>query len=100
MAPSLVEVLSISTILAMPFLYETSKAFRYCFKFFVYYAVVMIVAVFVIPIMAFRAGDVTNLLKQCSLNEIQKLSVLQPNVGLSTMQAHLKTDRAAVDIAR
>lgn len=62
MAPSIVEVLSISVVFALPFLYETSNAFRYYFKFFVYYALVMTVALFLIPIMTFRAGDVENLL--------------------------------------
>lgn len=60
--PSLVEVFSVFVILALPFLYETSKAFRYYFKFFVYYAGVMLVSIFLIPIMAFKPRDVLNLM--------------------------------------
>ncbi|XP_046418947.1 1-acyl-sn-glycerol-3-phosphate acyltransferase alpha isoform X1 [Neodiprion virginianus] len=67
MAPSCLEVLLVLFILVLPFLYETSKSFRYYFKFLMYYGIVMANAVMVIPIMMFRPGDVKNLLLASSV---------------------------------
>lgn len=56
------ELVLVAFILILPFLYESSKAFRYYLKFFVYYGIVMTTAVVVIPIMICRPKDVKNLL--------------------------------------
>lgn len=57
-----VELFVISLILLLPFLYETSHIFRYYLKFAVYYAVVSINSIILIPPMLFRPCDVKNLL--------------------------------------
>ena len=62
MLPSSLELVLVAFILILPFLYETSRAFRYYFKFFIYYGIVMTTAVVVIPIMMCRPKDVRNLL--------------------------------------
>jgi hypothetical protein len=62
MLPSSLELVLVAFILMLPFLYESSRAFRYYFKFFIYYGVVMTTAVVVIPIMMCRPKDVKNLL--------------------------------------
>ncbi|PSN36827.1 hypothetical protein C0J52_25020 [Blattella germanica] len=62
MTISSMELVLVAFILILPFLYETSRAFRYYFKFFVYYGIVMTIAVVVIPIMICRPKDVKNLL--------------------------------------
>lgn len=62
MLPSSLEWVLVAFILILPFLYESSKAFRYYFKFFIYYGIVMTTAVVVIPIMMCRPKDVKNLL--------------------------------------
>jgi hypothetical protein len=62
MLPSSLELVLVAFILILPFLYETSRAFRYYIKFFLYYGIVMSTAVVVIPIMMCRPKDVKNLL--------------------------------------
>jgi len=62
MAFSMLEVIVVALLLALPFAYESSPRFRYYLKFFLYYGIVMMTAVFVIPIMMFRPGEVKNLL--------------------------------------
>ncbi|XP_055609730.1 1-acyl-sn-glycerol-3-phosphate acyltransferase alpha-like [Uranotaenia lowii] len=56
------EIFLICGIILLPICYETSQKFRYRFKFFVYYAVVLINSLFVIPAMMFRPKDVRNLI--------------------------------------
>ncbi|XP_043276380.1 1-acyl-sn-glycerol-3-phosphate acyltransferase alpha isoform X1 [Venturia canescens] len=67
MAPSCFEVILVGFILVLPFLYETSRTFRYYFKFLMYYGIVMANAILVIPIMMFRPGNVKNLLLASSI---------------------------------
>lgn len=67
MAPSCLEVILVVFIFVLPFLYETSRSFRYYFKFLMYYGIVMTNAVMVIPIMMFRPKDVKNLLLASSV---------------------------------
>ena len=62
MAPSCFEVILVGFILVLPFLYETSRTFRYYFKFLIYYGVVMMTAVVLMPILSFRPGNVKNFL--------------------------------------
>ncbi|XP_043475201.1 1-acyl-sn-glycerol-3-phosphate acyltransferase alpha [Leptopilina heterotoma] len=61
MAPSCFEVILVAFILVLPFLYETSRTFRYYFKFSVYYGSVMFNSVLLIPFFCFRAFNVRNL---------------------------------------
>jgi len=62
MLPTYLDVVVVAFVLILPFLYDTSRAFRYYFKFFIYYGIVMTTAVVVIPIMMCRPKDVKNLL--------------------------------------
>ncbi|XP_037038270.1 1-acyl-sn-glycerol-3-phosphate acyltransferase alpha [Bradysia coprophila] len=62
MASTYLEMFIICLILLLPFLYETSHVFRYYFKFCIYYLVVSINSVILIPAMLFRPCDVKNLL--------------------------------------
>lgn len=55
------EIFLICGIILMPIFYETSHKFRYFFKFFVYYFVLMMNSIILIPAMMFRAKDVRNL---------------------------------------
>lgn len=59
---SMLELIVVALLLALPFAYESSPKFRYYLKFSLYYGLVMTTAVFVIPIMMFRPGEVKNLL--------------------------------------
>ncbi|XP_033226916.1 1-acyl-sn-glycerol-3-phosphate acyltransferase alpha [Belonocnema kinseyi] len=61
MAPSCFEVILVASILVLPFLYETSRTFRYYFKFLVYYGVVMVNALLLTPYFCFRPYNVRNL---------------------------------------
>lgn len=56
------EIFVICLILLLPFLYETSHVFRYYFKFCVYYSIVSLNSIILIPPMLFRPCDVKNLL--------------------------------------
>lgn len=56
------EIFVICMILLLPFLYETSHSFRYYFKYAVYYSVVSINSIILIPPMLCRPCDVKNLL--------------------------------------
>lgn len=56
------EIFLICGIILLPIFYETSHKFRYFFKFFIYYFVVMINSIILIPAMIFRAKDVRNLI--------------------------------------
>lgn len=55
------ELFLVCAIILMPIFYETSSRFRYYFKIFVYYAVVILNSFFFIPIFLFRPCDVRNL---------------------------------------
>lgn len=55
-------MLAIFLVLLLPFLYETSHVFRYYFKFLIYYVVVSSFAIFLIPVMLFKARNVENLM--------------------------------------
>lgn len=59
---SLAELLTISIFLLMPILYEHSNVFRYYFKFFTYYGVIMITSLVVIPVMVWKPRNVENLI--------------------------------------
>ncbi|KAL1131571.1 hypothetical protein AAG570_011186 [Ranatra chinensis] len=59
---SLQEFFIISFFLVLPALYEWSNVFRYYFKFFVYYGIIMVTSVIVIPIMVWKPRNVENLI--------------------------------------
>lgn len=61
MAPSCFEVILVGFILVLPFLYETSRTFRYYFKFLIYYGIVMVNSVLLMPAFSLRPGNVKNL---------------------------------------
>lgn len=62
MAPSCFEVILVGFILVLPFLYETSRTFRYYFKFLIYYGIVMVNAFLLMPVISLRPGNVKNFL--------------------------------------
>lgn len=61
MAPSSFELILVGFILLLPFLYETSRTFRYYFKFMVYYGIVTFAATILIPIFLLRPKSLKNL---------------------------------------
>jgi lysophosphatidate acyltransferase len=65
---SILELIVVVLLLALPFAYESSPKFRYYLKFSLYYGLVMTTAVFVIPVMMFRPGEVKNLLYVSFIN--------------------------------
>jgi lysophosphatidate acyltransferase len=62
MNASYTEIILAGCILVLPFLYESSHVFRYHLKFLLYYGIVMLNSVILIPLFACRAGNVRNLL--------------------------------------
>ncbi|XP_078686357.1 1-acyl-sn-glycerol-3-phosphate acyltransferase alpha-like [Branchiostoma floridae x Branchiostoma belcheri] len=50
----------IAILLILPVLYETSATFKYFAKFVLYDTIVMCIAVFLMPVLAFRPRDVNN----------------------------------------
>ncbi|XP_011506220.1 PREDICTED: 1-acyl-sn-glycerol-3-phosphate acyltransferase alpha [Ceratosolen solmsi marchali] len=63
----LFEIIVVAFILLLPFLYETSRTFRYYFKFLMYYGTVMMNSVILIPVMMLRPRNVKNLLLASSM---------------------------------
>ncbi|KAJ8918029.1 hypothetical protein NQ315_011485 [Exocentrus adspersus] len=62
MTASYTEIVLASCILILPFLYESSHVFRYHLKFFLYYSIVMINSVILLPVFCFKPMNVRNLL--------------------------------------
>ncbi|XP_065345108.1 1-acyl-sn-glycerol-3-phosphate acyltransferase alpha [Cloeon dipterum] len=97
MAFSLLELIVVALMLALPFAYESSPKFRYYLKFAIYYGLVMTTAVFVIPIMMFRPGEVKNLLLASFLcRHISKLVGLRWEIR---GKEHLEKDMACIIVA-
>ncbi|XP_015113789.1 1-acyl-sn-glycerol-3-phosphate acyltransferase alpha [Diachasma alloeum] len=97
MAPSGLEVILVGFILVLPFLYETSKTFRYYFKFLMYYGIVMVNSIILIPIMTFRPGNVKNLLLASSLcHHISTLLGLRWELR---GREHLEKERACIIVS-
>ncbi|KDR16862.1 1-acyl-sn-glycerol-3-phosphate acyltransferase alpha isoform X1 [Zootermopsis nevadensis] len=97
MLPSSLELVLVVFILILPFLYETSRAFRYYIKFFLYYGIVMTTAVVVIPIMMFRPKDVKNLLLASAL--CRHISGLLGLKWELRGQEHLEKEQACIIVA-
>ncbi|KAF4521651.1 hypothetical protein B566_EDAN009384 [Ephemera danica] len=83
-------------LLGLPFLYETSRQFRYYLKFSLYYVIVMATALLVIPFMIFRPGEVRNLLLASSL--CRHISTLLGLRWELRGREHLEKERACVII--
>ncbi|BES92965.1 unnamed protein product [Nesidiocoris tenuis] len=64
---SALEFVSICCFLALPVFYEHSSTFRYYFKFFVYYAYIMVASVIVLPVMIMKPRSVENLILASNL---------------------------------
>ncbi|OXU25070.1 hypothetical protein TSAR_000908 [Trichomalopsis sarcophagae] len=98
MSPSFsLELILLAFILILPFLYETSRTFRYYFKFLMYYGSVMVNAVILIPIMTFRPKNVKNLLLASSLchHASSLLGIRWQIRG----REHLEKERACIIVA-
>ncbi|XP_075227683.1 1-Acylglycerol-3-phosphate O-acyltransferase 1 [Lycorma delicatula] len=97
MASAFTECFIVSFILTLPILYESSKMFRYYFKFFLYYGIIMITSVVVIPIMMWRPRDVKNLILASFLCcHISRLLGLHWELQ---GKEHLEKDQACVIVA-
>ncbi|CAL1676801.1 unnamed protein product [Lasius platythorax] len=97
MAPSCFEVILVGFILVLPFLYETSRTFRYYFKFLVYYGIVMVNAVLLMPLISLRPGNVKNFLLASSLcHHVSTLLGLRWELR---GREHLEKDRACIIVA-
>ncbi|XP_072765167.1 1-acyl-sn-glycerol-3-phosphate acyltransferase alpha isoform X2 [Anoplolepis gracilipes] len=97
MAPSCFEVILVGFILVLPFLYETSRTFRYYFKFLVYYGIVMVNAILLMPVISLRPGNVKNFLLASSLcHHINTLLGLRWELR---GREHLEKDRACIIVA-
>ncbi|TDG42202.1 hypothetical protein AWZ03_011377 [Drosophila navojoa] len=59
---SYLELFGLFVLLMLPFLYETNHIFRYYFKFMLYYGIVSLNAIILIPAFLTRPCDVRNLL--------------------------------------
>ncbi|XP_058803469.1 1-acyl-sn-glycerol-3-phosphate acyltransferase alpha [Phymastichus coffea] len=91
------EVLLVAFVLILPFLYETSRTFRYYFKFLMYYGIVMINAVILIPVMMFRSRNVKNLLLASSF--CHHVSTLLGIRWQIKGREHLEKERACIIVA-
>ncbi|GAB1866424.1 1-acyl-sn-glycerol-3-phosphate acyltransferase [Camponotus japonicus] len=97
MAPSCYEVILVGFILVLPFLYETSRTFRYYFKFLVYYGLVMVNAILLMPFISLRPGNVKNFLWASTL--CQPISTLLGLRWELRGREHLEKDRACIIVA-
>lgn len=59
---TMLELILIFILLALPVLYEHNYVFRYYFKFFIYYGLIMVTSVVVIPVMIWKPKNVENLM--------------------------------------
>ncbi|KAF7400605.1 hypothetical protein HZH66_005789 [Vespula vulgaris] len=97
MAPSSFELILVGFILLLPFLYETSRAFRYYFKFIVYYGIVTFTATILIPIFLLRPKSLKNLVLSSYLcNHISFLLGLHWELR---GREHLNQDVACIIVA-
>ncbi|XP_024867563.1 1-acyl-sn-glycerol-3-phosphate acyltransferase alpha-like [Temnothorax curvispinosus] len=97
MPPSCFEVILVGFILVLPFLYETSRTFRYYFKFLIYYGIVMVNAVLLMPVISLRPGNVKNFLLASSLcHHISALLGLRWELR---GREHLEKNRACIIVA-
>ncbi|XP_020288132.1 1-acyl-sn-glycerol-3-phosphate acyltransferase alpha isoform X1 [Pseudomyrmex gracilis] len=97
MGPACFELILVGFILVLPFLYETSRTFRYYFKFLVYYGIVMVNAALLLPAFSLRPGNVKNFLLASSLcHHVSTLLGLRWELR---GREHLEKDRACIIVA-
>ncbi|XP_043253790.1 1-acyl-sn-glycerol-3-phosphate acyltransferase alpha [Colletes gigas] len=97
MAPLCFEVILVGFILVLPFLYEMSRAFRYYFKFLIYYGCVMVTSITLLPIMLLRPWNVKNFILASSM-----CSCFTNFLGVRWElrgREHLEQDRACIIVA-
>lgn len=97
MMASYFELIVLLCLLLIPVLYETSHAFRYYFKFFVYCSVVSTCSIILIPAMAFRPFEVRNLLWASSL--CRHVSTILGLKWELRAKEHLEKDRACIIVS-
>ncbi|XP_052869743.1 1-acyl-sn-glycerol-3-phosphate acyltransferase alpha-like [Anopheles cruzii] len=97
MISNYLELFLICAVILLPIFYETSTKFRYFFKFFVYYAVVLLNSVVLTPIFLFRPCNVRNLVlaSRCCRVASSIISIKWEVRGAE----HLSADRAMVMVA-
>ncbi|XP_073828325.1 1-Acylglycerol-3-phosphate O-acyltransferase 1 [Musca autumnalis] len=94
---SYLELLGLVVLLMLPFLYESSHIFRYYFKFLIYYGIVSLNSIILIPAFLFRPCDVRNLLWASAF--CHRVTTL---IGLRWElrgKEHLEKDRACIIVA-
>ncbi|CAH0559019.1 unnamed protein product [Brassicogethes aeneus] len=97
MTASYTEIFFALCILILPFFYESSHVFRYNLKFFLYYAIVMVNSVILIPVFCFKPKDVKNLLRASTFCRV--ISTLIGIRWIVKGQQHLKKDQSCVIVA-
>ncbi|XP_014485423.1 PREDICTED: 1-acyl-sn-glycerol-3-phosphate acyltransferase alpha isoform X2 [Dinoponera quadriceps] len=91
------EVILVCCILVLPFLYETSRTFRYHFKFFVYCFTVLLNSALLMPILSLRPRNVKNfVLASWLCHHISTLLGLRWELR---GREHLERDRACIIVA-
>ncbi|XP_030243963.1 1-acyl-sn-glycerol-3-phosphate acyltransferase alpha [Drosophila navojoa] len=94
---SYLELFGLFVLLMLPFLYETNHIFRYYFKFMLYYGIVSLNAIILIPAFLTRPCDVRNLLWASTW--CHRVTAL---IGLRWElrgKEHLEKDRACIIVA-
>ncbi|EEZ97656.1 1-acyl-sn-glycerol-3-phosphate acyltransferase alpha [Tribolium castaneum] len=91
------EILLAVCILILPFLYESSHVFRYHLKFMLYYTIVMINSVILIPVFAFKAKNVRNLLTASAF--CHHISTLLGLRWVLRGREHLEKDQACIIVS-
>jgi lysophosphatidate acyltransferase len=94
MNASYTEIILAGCILVLPFLYESSHVFRYHLKFLLYYGIVMLNSVILIPLFACRAGNVRNLLTASAW--CHHISTLLGLRWIVRGREHLEKDQACI----
>ncbi|RZC32146.1 1-acyl-sn-glycerol-3-phosphate acyltransferase alpha [Asbolus verrucosus] len=94
---SYTEIILAGCILTLPFLYESSHVFRYHLKFFLYYAIVMVNSLLLIPLFVFRPGNVRNLLLASAW--CHHISTLLGLRWVVRGREHLEKDRSCIIVS-
>ncbi|XP_018573691.1 1-acyl-sn-glycerol-3-phosphate acyltransferase alpha [Anoplophora glabripennis] len=97
MTASYTEIILAGCILILPFLYESSHVFRYHLKFFLYYSIVMINSVILIPVFCLNPWNVRNLLVASDF--CHHISSLIGMRWILRGKEHLEKEQAAVIVS-
>ncbi|XP_035781828.1 1-acyl-sn-glycerol-3-phosphate acyltransferase alpha-like [Anopheles albimanus] len=97
MISSYAELFLVCAVILLPIFYETSSKFRYFFKFFVYYAVVILNSFLLIPVFCLRPCNVRNLVLASKFCRVASpvISIKWEVRGAE----HMSADRAMVMVA-